>query len=69
MFATTTIAGKYYKQMEIYVVAMAVYLVLTMVATAELLGLLAKRLDAAEPGPVLGTSDVLSTKGTVSEEH
>ena len=23
----------------------------------------------AEPGPVLGTSDVLSTKGTVSEEH
>lgn len=68
MFATTTIAGKYYKQMEIYVVAMAVYLVLTMVAS-KLLGLLAKRLDAAEPGPVLGTSDVLSTKGTVSEEH
>ena len=68
MFATTTIAGKYYKQMEIYVVAMAVYLVLTMVAS-KLLGLLAKRLDAGEPGPVLGTSDVLSTKGTVSEEH
>ena len=35
----------------------------------KLLGLLAKRLDAGEPGPVLGTSDVLSTKGTVSEEH
>lgn len=68
MFATTTIAGKYYKQMEIYVVAMAVYLVLTMGAS-KLLGLLAKRLDAGEPGPVLGTSDVLSTKGTVSEEH
>lgn len=68
MFATTTIAGKYYKQMEIYVVAMVVYLILTMVAS-KLLGLLAKRLDAAEPGPVLGTSDVLSTQGTTSEEH
>ena len=68
MFATTTIAGKYYKQMEIYVVAMVVYLILTMVAS-KLLGLLAKKLDAEEPGPVLGTSDVLSTKGTVSEEH
>ena len=68
MFATTTIAGKYYKQMEIYVVAMVVYLILTMVAS-KLLGLLAKRLDAAEPGPVLGTSDVLSSQSSSSEEH
>ena len=57
MFATTTIAGKYYKQMEIYVVAMAVYLILTLVAT-KLLGLLSKKLDGSKPGPVLGTADV-----------
>ena len=66
MFATTTIAGKYYKQMEIYVVAMAVYLVLTLVAS-KLLDLLSKRLETGAPGPVLGTSDV--PVGTISEEH
>ena len=66
MFATTTIAGKYYKQMEIYVVAMAVYLVLTLVAS-KLLDLLSKRLEAGAPGPVLGTSDV--PVSTISEEH
>ncbi len=59
MFATTTIAGKYYKQMEIYVVAMAVYLVLTLVAS-KLLDMLSKKLEAGEVGPVLGTADVLS---------
>ena len=68
MFATTTIAGKYYKQMEIYVVAMVVYLILTMVAS-KLLGLLAKKLDAAEPGPVLGTSDVPAAKPGAEEPH
>ena len=68
MFATTTIAGKYYKQMEIYVVAMVVYLILTMVAS-KLLGLLAKKLDAAEPGPVLGTSDVPAAKPGAEEQH
>ena len=57
MFATTTIAGKYYKQMEIYVVAMAVYLVLTLVAS-KLLDLLSRRLEAGPAGPVLGTADV-----------
>ncbi len=64
MFATTTIAGKYYKQMEIYVVAMAVYLVLTLVAS-KLLDMLSKKLDAGEVGPVLGTADVLS--GTAAD--
>ena len=68
MFATTTIAGKYYKQMEIYVVAMVVYLILTMVAS-KLLGLLAKKLDAAEPGPVLGTPDVPAAKPDAEEQH
>lgn len=62
MFATTTIAGKYYKQMEIYVVAMAVYLVLTLVAS-KLLDMLSKKLEAGGVGPVLGTADVLSGTG------
>ena len=68
MFATTTIAGKYYKQMEIYVVAMVVYLILTMVAS-KLLGLLAKKLDAAEPGPVPGPSDIPAAKPGAEEQH
>ena len=61
MFATTTIAGKYYKQMEIYVVAMAVYLVLTLVAS-KLLDLLSRRLEAGPASPVLGTADVPAAK-------
>ncbi len=70
MFATTTIAGKYYKQMEIYVVAMAVYLVLTLVAS-KLLDMLSKKLEAGEVGPVLGTADVLSGTGAdaAATEH
>ncbi len=69
MFATTTIAGKYYKQMEIYVVAMAVYLVLTLVAS-KLLDMLSKKLEAGEVGPVLGTADVLSgTAADAAAEH
>lgn len=67
MFATTTIAGKYYKQMEIYVVAMAVYLILTLVAT-KLLGLLSKKLDGSKPAPVLGTADV-PAPATQADEH
>lgn len=56
MFSTTTIAGIYYKQMEIYVLTAFVYLLLTMVAS-KLLSLLSKRLEVKSPGPVLGTSD------------
>lgn len=55
MFATTTIAGLYFKQLEVYCVTALVYLVLTMVATA-LLTRLSRRLDVA-PRPLLSTSD------------
>ena len=44
MYATTTVAGVYYRQMETYFVALIVYLCLTMLAS-KLLGLLARRLD------------------------
>lgn len=44
MYATTTVAGVYYRQMETYFVALVVYLCLTMLAS-KLLGLLARRLD------------------------
>lgn len=57
MFATTTIAGIYYKQMEVYIVTALVYLVLTMVAS-RLLTLLSHHLEVSAPGPVLSTSDV-----------
>ena len=45
MFATTTVAGIYYRQMEVYVVAAIIYLCLTMVAT-WLLSKLSHRLEA-----------------------
>lgn len=67
MFATTTIAGAYYRQMQIYVVAMATYLVLTLVAS-KLLDMLSRRLDAGSLGPVLGTSDALPA-ASAAEEH
>ena len=51
MFATTTISGKYYKQMEVYVVAALVYLCLTMIAS-KLLTMLSKRLEVQAPGTV-----------------
>ena len=46
MFATTTVAGIYYRQMELYVVAALIYLVLTFVAT-RLLNRLSRRLQVA----------------------
>ena len=46
MFATTTVAGIYYRQMELYVVAALIYLVLTFVAT-RLLNLLSRKLEVA----------------------
>ena len=61
MFATTTIAGIYYKQMEIYVLTALVYLLLTMVAS-KLLTMLSHRLEVQSPGPVLSTVDVPSAK-------
>ena len=51
MYATTTVAGVYYRQMEVYFVALIVYLCLTMIAS-KLLGMAAKRLDVdSEPVP------------------
>jgi len=55
MFATTTVAGIYYRQTESYMIAAVCYLVLTMVAT-KLLSRFARRFDV-KAGPVLGTSD------------
>ena len=56
MFATTTVAGIYYRQMEVYVMAAMMYLVLTMVAS-RILGRLARHLDVDEP-VLLSTSDM-----------
>ena len=49
MYATTTVAGVYYRQMEVYCVAAVVYLVLTLVAS-WLLGALSRKLDVEAPG-------------------
>lgn len=67
MFATTTVAGIYYRQLEVYLVTTLIYLILTMLAS-KLLSLLAKRLDAAAPGPVLGTSDATALAGTAKNQ-
>ena len=64
MFATKTVAGIYFKQMEIYVVAAVVYLCLTMVAS-WLLGRFAKHLSV-EPQPLMSVSDAAVTVGTVA---
>ena len=48
MYATTTVAGVYYRQMEVYCVALAVYLVLTLVAS-RLLEAFGRRLGAEAP--------------------
>ena len=64
MFATKTVVGIYFKQVELYVVAAVCYLCLTMVAS-WLLGKFAKRLSV-EAVPVMGVSDVMATVGTVS---
>lgn len=48
MYATTTVAGVYYRQMEVYCVALVVYLILTLVAS-HLLEAFGKRLGAEAP--------------------
>lgn len=65
MFATTTVAGIYYRQTETYMVAAVFYLILTMVAS-KLLSMFAKRLDV-KSGPVMGTSD--TTIPSAEAEH
>ena len=64
MFATKTVVGIYFKQVELYVVAAVVYLCLTMVAS-WLLGKFAKRLSV-EPAELLSTSDEAATVGTLA---
>lgn len=63
MFATKTVVGIYFKQVELYVVAALCYLCLTMVAS-WLLGRFARRLSV-EPQPLSSVSDMNSTVGTV----
>lgn len=65
MFATKTVVGIYFKQVELYVVAAVIYLCLTMVAS-WLLGKFAKHLSV-EPVTVLSTSDGSSVVGAVAE--
>ncbi len=64
MFATKTVVGIHFRQIEMYVVAAAVYLCLTMVAS-WLLGKFAKRLSV-EPAPLASVSDMTATVGTVA---
>lgn len=64
MFATKTVVGIYFKQVELYVVAAFCYLCLTMVAS-WLLGKFAKRLSV-EPQPLTSVSDMNTTVGTVA---
>jgi putative lysine transport system permease protein len=52
MFATTTVAGLYYKQMEVYVIAAVCYLALTMIFS-RVLTALSRKLDVDAPGPVM----------------
>jgi putative lysine transport system permease protein len=51
MYATTTVAGIYYRQMEVYCVAAVCYLILTMVAS-KLLTIFSNKLDVAQPDAV-----------------
>lgn len=67
MFATTTVAGIYYRQLECYVFAAICYLILTMIAS-KILSALSKRLEVRNPGPVLGTSDVAATTGVAGDK-
>ena len=64
MFATKTVVGIYFKQVELYVVACLCYLCLTMLAS-WLLGKFAKRLSV-EPQPLTSVSDMNATVGTVA---
>lgn len=64
MFATKTVVGIYFKQVELYVVAALCYLCLTMVAS-WLLGRFAKHLSV-EPQPLTSVSDMNATVGTVA---
>ncbi|MBE6468520.1 MAG: amino acid ABC transporter permease [Coriobacteriaceae bacterium] len=55
MYATTTVAGIYYRQMEVYCVAMVVYLVLTLVA-GRLLEAFGRKLGAEATSTLLSSN-------------
>lgn len=67
MFATTTVAGIYYRQLEVYAVATLCYLVLTMIAS-RILSALARRMEVPSPGLVLSTSDMIHTQGVAGAQ-
>ena len=64
MFATKTVVGIYFKQVELYVVAALIYLCLTM-AASWLLGKFAKHLSV-KPAPLTSVSDMNATVGTMA---
>ena len=64
MFATKTVVGIYFKQVELYIVAALCYLCLTMVAS-WLLGKFARHLSV-EPAALTSVSDMNATVGTVA---
>ena len=66
-FAVRTIAGVYFKQMEPYIAAAVVYLILTMIAT-KLLNKFGEHFDAKGERVVLGTSDVPVAKAQGGDE-
>ncbi|MCC6107113.1 MAG: amino acid ABC transporter permease [Atopobiaceae bacterium] len=66
-FAVRTIAGVYFKQMEPYIAAAVVYLILTMIAT-KLLNKFGEHFDAKGERVVLGTSDVPVAKPQGGDE-
>lgn len=64
MFATKTVVGIYFKQVEMYAVAALCYLCLTMVAS-WFLGKFAQHLSV-EPQPLTSVSDMNATVGTMA---
>lgn len=67
MFATDTIAGIYYQQLQANMIAAVAYLALTMIAT-KLLGMFSKRLSA-QTGPVVVMSDSTVQAEMLKPQH
>ncbi len=65
MFATTTVSGIYFQQLQNYMVAAVFYLILTMIAS-KLLSMFAKRFDV-KATPVMGEATA-SVKGGAANE-
>ena len=67
MFATDSIAGIYYQQLQANMIAAVAYLALTMIAT-KLLGMFSKRLSA-QTGPVVVMSDSTVQAEMLKPQH